>query len=998
MLRLHDIRKDYTAFDMTVHALNGISIDFRTHEFVSILGPSGCGKTTMLNIIGGLDKYTSGDLVISGVSTKQFRDADWDAYRNHSIGFVFQSYNLIPHQTVLSNVELALTLSGVSKTERRKRAVDALTRVGLGDQLKKKPNQMSGGQMQRVAIARALVNDPEILLADEPTGALDSETSVQIMELLKEISRDKLIIMVTHNPDLAERYSSRIIRLLDGKVIGDTDPYQADDTTPVPEQEKNINKKNKKPSMGFMTALSLSMNNLMTKRGRTLLTSFAGSIGIIGIALILSISTGVQAYIDRVQEDTLASYPITIEAESVDMTSLITTMMNHAEQETNEDDNGNDTVYDRVYTSPVLYDLINSISNVDTNVNNLRDFRTYIENNDAFDTVLSAVDYQYDVSLNIFTKNPEDEIILCDAQELIASIYNMPESTDDSAGGGMGGMMNNSAAFATMKIWQEMLPGRNGEIVNDLVKSQYNLVYGTWPTQYNEVILFVNDRNEVSDLTLYTLGLKTSDEIRDIMNAAATEETIDTSNLDSWSYEDICEKEYKLLLTSDLYAKNADGTFTDISATQTGLDFLYNSDKAVDIKIVGIAKKDPDAVSGMMQNGIGYPAALTDYVIEKSADIELIRAQLDSPETDAITGLPFQTQDGITLSDAEKASKIKEYFASLNTAEKAAIYTSIASKAPDQMLDSAAKQVTDSFDRSAFEAQMTQAYAAEMGTDDISSIQSYIEKMDDETLLSYAIESVKQQTAAQYAEQIQAQLGALPTEQVAAMLDNASYTEAEYAAFYDEYMPSAYSDSTYEDNLKKMGYVTLDNPDAIMLYAATFADKDTIADLISEYNHSVDEADAIQYTDYVALMMSSITMVIQAISYVLIAFVAISLVVSSIMIGIITYISVLERTKEIGILRAIGASKRDVSRVFNAETLIVGFGAGAIGILLTALMLLPINFIIHSLTGILILNAQLPTAAAIILVGISMFLTFIAGLIPSGVAAKKDPVIALRSE
>ncbi len=993
MLRLHEITKTYITGDTTVEALGGVSVDFREHEFVSILGQSGCGKTTLLNIIGGLDQYTTGDLVISGRSTKQFGDGDWDTYRNHSVGFVFQSYNLIPHQTVLANVELALTLSGVSKAERRRRATEALERVGLGDQLKKKPNQMSGGQMQRVAIARALVNDPEILLADEPTGALDSETSVQIMEILREISHDKLIIMVTHNPDLAEEYSSRIIRLLDGKIIGDTAPFNADEESSLAADVTAV-RRQKKPSMSFPTALSLSMNNLMTKRGRTLLTSFAGSIGIIGIALILSISTGVQAYIDRVQEDTLASYPIDIQAETVDMTSLVMSLMNTTAEEADDSADSEEIVYDRVYTSPVLYDLMNSMNNIETNKNNLSAFREHIESNPDFAEVLSAIEYNYAADINIFTENPEGEVILCDTQELIADVYAMGEEQT----AGMNTIIDgNASAFAGMQTWQEMLEGENGEIVSDLLKTQYDILYGAWPQNYDEVVLFVNDRNEVSDLTLYTLGLKTADEVREIMTASFNQEEIDTSSLDSWSYEEICAKEFKLLFTADLYTKNADGTFTDLSQSKNGLDILYDSDRALDIKVVGIARRNPDAVSGMMTNGIGYTAALTEHVITASAESELIRAQLADETVDAITGLPFRTDD-ITISDAEKAEKIKAHFASLPTSEKAAIYTAIASVPTDDILAGAEAQAEATFDRDTFVKMMTESYAAEMEMEDTTAIDAYVTKMTDEELLAFAKEAAREQAKAQYAAQVEAQLGAIPAEQLAAMLDTTPYTETQYASFFDTYMPATYSESTYEENLKKMGYVTLDSPTSIKLYAATFADKDAIADLITAYNDSVEEADRIQYTDYVALMMSSITAVINAISYVLIAFVAISLVVSSIMIGIITYISVLERTKEIGILRAIGASKRDISRVFNAETLIVGFGAGAIGILFTLLALIPINAIIHRLTGIMILNAQLPAAAAFILVGISMFLTFIAGLIPSGVAAKKDPVVALRSE
>ncbi|MBE6659693.1 MAG: ABC transporter ATP-binding protein/permease [Ruminococcaceae bacterium] len=996
MLRLKNIRKTYTVGDSSVQALDGVSIDFRPHEFVSILGPSGCGKTTMLNIIGGLDQYTSGDLVISGRSTKEFRDSDWDTYRNHSIGFVFQSYNLIPHQTVLSNVELALTLSGVSKAERRRRAIAALERVGLGDQLKKKPNQMSGGQMQRVAIARALVNDPEILLADEPTGALDSETSVQIMDILREISAEKLIIMVTHNPDLAKEYSSRIIRLLDGRIIGDTAPYNADEQAPTANTAAASVKRSKKPSMSFGTALSLSMNNLMTKRGRTILTSFAGSIGIIGIALILSISTGVQAYIDRVQEDTLSSYPITLQAETVDMTSLVTSLMNvtPAQNESDSDAGDPDADYDRVYTSPILYDLMNAVNNVDTNVNNLSAFREHLETNEAFDEVLSTVKYNYAVDMNIYTENPDGDIILCDTEKLIADVYAMPDEQQQ----GMSAMMNNSGAFASMNTWSEMLPGNDGALISDIFETQYDLVYGTWPQNYNEVVLFISSRNEVSDLTLYTLGLKTSEEVREIMEAAFYAEDIATDNLASWSYEEICQKEFRLLLTADQYQKNTDGTFHDLTSTQTGLDILFDSEKAIPLKIVGIARPDPDAVASMISDGIGYTTALTRHVIEASDDTELVKAQLENPDIDAISGLPFKTEEAENMPAAEKTERVKEYFASLPSAEKAALYTEIASTPTEEFLNDAASQYLASMDRASLEQMMISAYAEETGMTDTAAIEDYIAKMDDETLFAYAADGAKAQAAAQYAAGVQAQLGALPTDQLAAMLETTPFTEEQYVTFFETYLPAVWSESTYEDNLKKIGYITIDKPSSILLYASTFEDKDAIADLISAYNDSVAEEDKIEYTDYVALMMSSITTVINAISYVLIAFVAISLVVSSIMIGIITYISVLERTKEIGILRAIGASKRDISRVFNAETLIVGFGAGAIGIGVTLLLIIPINAIVHYLTDIMILNAYLPPVAAVILVGISMFLTFIAGLIPSGVAAKKDPVEALRSE
>ncbi len=991
LLSLKNIVKDYVTGGTTVQALKGVSIDFREHEFVSILGQSGCGKTTMLNIIGGLDQYTSGDLIISGKSTKEFKDADWDTYRNHSIGFVFQSYNLIPHQTVLSNVELALTLSGVSKNERRKRAVDALTRVGLGDQMHKKPNQMSGGQMQRVAIARALVNDPEILLADEPTGALDSETSVQIMDLLREISKDKLIIMVTHNPELAKTYSSRIIRLLDGKIIDDSAPYTADEAARNAERKETHKKK--KTSMSFLTALSLSKNNLMTKRGRTLLTSFAGSIGIIGIALILSISTGVQAYINRVQEDTLASYPITLQAESVDMTSLITTLMD--QNSANAAAAAHDT--DRVYTSPIMYDLMNSLNSVETNKNNLKAFNQYLESTPAFDDVLRAVKYSYAMDMNIYTKDPDDKVIKCDAQEMMMSLYNMPSDMMDSMGMQMG-QMSQMSSFASMDTWNELLEGDEGTLISDLLTNQYNIIYGSWPQAYNEVVLFVSENNEVSDLTLYTLGLKSTNEMQEILQAVMNQEQVNTENLESWSYEDICKKEFRLLLSSNLYQKNADNTYTDVSGTETGLSFLYESEQAIPIKIVGIARPSEEAVNTMVSPGIGYTAALTRHVIEAAAQTELVEAQLADPKTDAISGLPFPSEENANYPNDVKAQMIKAHFSTLTPAEKAVIYTEITATPDAAYLEQAAAQALTNLDRASLEQAMVSAYAQEMGVSDTASIEAYIQDMDDETIFAYGAEMAKQQAAAQYAAEVQAQLGALPTDQLAAMLDNTPYTEEQYAAFFDTYMPATVSDSTYEENLQKIGYVEKDNPSAIMLYASTFQDKDTIADLISTYNDNAAEADKMQYTDYVALIMSSITTIINAISYVLIAFVAISLIVSSIMIGIITYISVLERTKEIGILRAIGASKRDISRVFNAETLIVGFAAGAIGIGITLLILIPVNFIIHQLTGIMILNAQLPVAGGIILVLISMFLTFIAGLVPSGLAAKKDPVIALRTE
>ena len=987
MLKLKNITKEYKTGDSSVTALRGVNIEFRKSEFVAILGQSGCGKTTLLNIIGGLDQYTDGDLIIGGRSTKEFNDADWDTYRNHSVGFVFQSYNLIPHQTVLANVELALTLSGVPKQIRRRKAEEALRKVGLGDQLHKKPNQMSGGQMQRVAIARALVNDPEILLADEPTGALDSATSVQIMEILREISKDKLIIMVTHNPELAEKYATRTIRLFDGTVTDDSSPYQGEETKVLAKKEQKV----KKTSMSFLTALSLSMNNLMTKKARTFLTSFAGSIGIIGIALILSLSNGINLFINRVQEDTLSSYPILLQAESVDMTALVTSMMNA----TDPDSAQLSHELDAVYSNSVMANLLNSLNSTEVTKNNLKSFYAYYQaHRDSFDPYLSAVQCSYNLGLNIYTTDSDGKIIKSDITALMAELQK-------AMGGGESGSMSSSMmskSFSTYKVWEEMLPGKDGEPINDLLKQQYDVIYGSWPQAYNEIVLIVNDSNEVSDLVLFSLGLKTVEEMKDVMMAAMGQGKAD-SKVDSWSYEDICAREFRMVLSSDLYQKNADGTYTDLSATDTGLSYLYqNEERSVPLKVVGILRPNDNAVASMMSGSIGYTALLTDYVIKESEGKSILREQLEQKDTDVISGLPFKPEEEVNLTDAQKAEKVREYIASLSNAEKAALYTSVASRAPEDYLTQTVSQQLSALTREQLVAMMVQAYAESMGVSDTSEIEAYINGLTDEELLKYASDALRQEVSKQYAEAIREQLGKMTTDQLAAMLDAAEFTETEYAEIYDEFLPRSYSESTYEDNLALLGYVDREKPESISLYASTFENKDKISDLISEYNKTVSEEDQITYTDYVKLMMSSITTIINAISYVLIAFVAVSLVVSSIMIGIITYISVLERTKEIGILRAIGASKRDISRVFNAETLLIGFTAGVLGIGITLLLTIPVNLIIHHLTGLMILNASLPELGAVLLVAISMLLTFIAGLIPSGIAARKDPVVALRTE
>jgi len=1006
MLKLTNIVKVYQAGDTKVEALRGVSIEFRKNEFVSILGPSGCGKTTLLNIIGGLDRPSGGDLSVNGRPTRNFTDRDYDTYRNRSIGFVFQNYNLIPHQSVLANVELALALSGVSKSERRKRAIDALAKVGLADQIHKKPNQLSGGQMQRVAIARALVNDPEIILADEPTGALDSETSVSVLEILKEISKDRLIIMVTHNSELAEKYSTRIVRLLDGSIIDDTNPYYPENredrkTEPQEKKRRRVFKAKRKSSMPFFTALSLSFNNLLTKKARTFLTSFAGSIGIIGIALILALSNGIQSYIDSVQKDTLSSYPITIEAETVDITSLMTTLMGARNKEAQHD-------LDAVYSSSVAYDLIKTLNSNATTKNNLVAFKQFLESeNNGLEDHLSAVHYAYDLDLNIYTKDENGKIIKSDLEALMKSIMtgrgtssgNAPAAEGDAADTPYPpGFYNSSmySNFSTLKIWEEMLPGEGDAIVNDILFDQYDLLYGKWPEAYNELVLIVDKNNEISDLVLYALGLKSADEMRDLMIASAKREPIEVKQ-EKWSYEEICDMTFRLIPPWELYQFDSEGkVYRDISKSDTGLSILYEN--GIELKITGVVRQNPDAAAAMMTGAIGYTTALTDYLIDLSEDSQIIKAQLDDPDTDVITGLPFLNEDE-EIPDSEKAALITEYFASLPNAGKAAIFTEISSVPSDEYVAQAVEQYMASLDREYIETTMAQSFAEEMGVD-IEAVTEYISQMDDETLYATVRKMLEERVRAEYASSVQERLGSQTTDQLAASLDMAvaNYTEQELAALFDKYMPSTVSQSTYEDNLKTLGYVDRSSPSKIYLYASTFEDKDAISDRIAEYNESVGEEDRISYTDYVALLMSSITTIINAISYVLIAFVAISLVVSSIMIGIITYISVLERTKEIGLLRSIGASKKDISRVFNAETLVIGFVSGIIGIGLTLALTIPINSIIQRLTRISTLGAELPWAGGAMLIIISMALTFIAGLIPSRIAANKDPVVALRTE
>ena len=1007
MLELKNIKKDYPAGDGTVHALKGIDLQFRRSEFVSILGPSGCGKTTMLNIIGGLDQYTSGDLIINGKSTKNFKDSDWDAYRNHSIGFVFQSYNLIPHQTVLQNVELALTLSGVSKAERRKRAKEALERVGLGDQLKKKPSEMSGGQMQRVAIARAIVNNPDIILADEPTGALDTETSVQVMDILKEIASDRLVIMVTHNPELAEKYSTRIIRMLDGNIINDSAPL-------TKEEQKLLHgkgakaadnaKKSKKPSMSFATSFGLSLKNLFTKKGRTALTSFAGSIGIIGIALIFAVSQGMTTYIDTLQEDTLSSYPLMLESQHINMGSLMETFIGQAQS-------GSEHENDAVYQKSMVYDLVNSLNTMETDDNDLKSFKTYIEQERADEnsesglhTAVSGVQYTYDMDLLVYTKNVDGTIIQSDSQALMQDLLMEYFGTDLSSMMSMGdesGMNSRMESMSSMSptgtsviLWQEMLPGDNGKLISPVLEKQYEVIYGSWPTEYNEIVLVVDENNEIDDMTLYALGLKSKDDIDALASAAFNKTEIEVSE-QKWSYEEICDMEFRTIFSADCYTLDeSTGLYTDLHETQAGLKYLY--DNGTVLKVSGIIRPNEDAVSTMLSGTIGYTSELTEYVVENSRNSAAIQAQLEDPSTDIFTGLPFQENTG-NLSDEEKIDEFTHYIETLDEKGKAEAYVKIMSIPSDEELDAMVSQTMAAMTRADMEAALTQAMTAQMGMAE-SEVSSYISSMTDEEITEVFTQMVTEQTKAQYAAQVQAQLAGMDQSQLAAALDMAmpTFTNEQLAAYHDEVL--VFSESSYESNLRKLGYVDLDDPATINLYAATFEDKDVIEDAIAAYNETVDEFSKINYTDYVGLMMNSVTSIINAITYVLIAFVAVSLVVSSIMIGVITLISVQERTKEIGILRAIGASKRNVSSMFNAETVIIGFTSGTLGVLVTYLLCIPINAILHHLTGIGNLNAYLPVPVALILIGISVLLTLVAGIIPSRSAAKKDPVVALRTE
>ena len=1175
MLELKHIVKKYLSGDQEVVALNDVSLRFRESEFVSILGASGCGKTTMLNIVGGLDRYTSGDLTINGKSTKEFKDGDWDTYRNHSVGFVFQSYNLIPHQSVLSNVELALTLSGVSKSERRAKAVAALNKVGLGDQLHKRPNQMSGGQMQRVAIARALVNDPDILLADEPTGALDTQTSEQIMDLLKEVAENRLVVMVTHNPELAEAYSTRIIRLRDGQVVDDSLPVEEAEYQSLcaNQREKNrkreeelrslgrraVKKAKKKTSMSFATALSLSLNNLMTKKGRTILTSFAGSIGIIGIALILSLSNGVNLFIDSVQEETLTSYPISIAAQTSDYSAMMAAMVGSGgEGKENRDPS-------KIYVDDSISDMVQAMVSMDQN--NLSAFNKYFESRrDEFTNDILAVQYRYDMDLQIYNANSpygDKGLVQVSPSDILSDF-------SDEYGG-------LSMITDSISIFSEIMPGRNGEIINDSVYSQYDLVDGRWPTAANEIVLVVNKNNSVSNITLYMLGMLDPDEMSAMMASMMVGEDYEANTEGmEFSFQDFYDLDLFLAYNSDFYEKT-DKTY-DVSGTSLplwsdkrdgeGFEAGALRENGMDLKIVGVICPNEDAAATSISGSIGYTSHLTSAVLAKINESELVKQQIGYPTHDVFSGLRFEIEDANTLTDAQKIEKLEGYFGSLNAKEKGEAYLGIRTEVTEaemkeylakikEVINTPEKQKQFLIDLYGFNSKngslelgtsANEAVAAillatdmlsdealtQMGVTDLNNREQVLSAYKNlvpsfgtmfqldgipvtpednpkvyetyhgllttmyntEEKMSRAFDSMtemtfrsvyamvetqnltneaKAPTAPHFAAFLantdltvaekkqelqtyvltslftangitdpQSPLGQALTAYVYGSFDPATMTmvggmsdeelktqyyllrleadeafkedaigalfdayredmrtnhSAEYASLYANHMQK--SESTYDENLVAVGSsLSPDSLTAINIYPVDFEAKERLTQIITDYNNQPDlaEEDQISYTDMMAIMMSSVTIIINAITYVLVAFVSISLVVSSIMIGIITYISVLERTKEIGILRSIGASKKDISRVFNAETLIVGFCAGAIGILATVLLCFPINAIIQALSNMNNIRASLPLIAGIALILISMLLTFVAGLIPSRLASKKDPVEALRTE
>lgn len=1034
MLQIKDIYKEYRTGDLVQKALDHVSLNLRDNEFVAILGPSGSGKTTLLNIIGGLDQYDSGDLVINEISTKNYKDKDWDSYRNHTIGFVFQSYNLIPHQDILSNVELALTISGISKSERRQRAVEALEEVGLGEQIHKKPNQLSGGQMQRVAIARALVNNPDILLADEPTGALDSDTSVQVMDLLKEVAKDRLVVMVTHNPELAQAYATRIVELRDGKIRSDSDPLELKPTHWMEPEHKNMGKS----SMSFLTALSLSFNNLKTKKARTILTSFAGSIGIIGIALILSLSTGVNQYIQSIEEETLSEYPLQIQSTGFDLTS----MMGDAQQSGSDKEKENKETESKkaaqVHVSEMITNMFSKIGS-----NDLASLKQYFDSGDSkIDNYTNAVEYTYDVSPQIYSSNTKN----------IRQVH--PDNSFSSLGLGSSTSSNSlmSSMMSTNVFFQ--MPGKDS-----LYKDQYAVKAGRWPKKYNECVLVLTGNGNISDFMLYTLGLRDYDELDKMIEEFSKEETVKVPDdiSSSYSYDDILNTKFKIVNPSDCYQYDKQyNVYRDKTDDTNYMKKVL--DKSEDLTIVGIVQPSEDATATMMSSGIYYPASLTDHVIEEAQSSEIVKKQLDQPDVDVFTGKKFDDKKSSQLDMNSlftvDTDKLKQAFSidqsklgagagsldlsgiQIDTSSMPSIDTDALFEGMDLELDE--DQVTKLSDQltSGFESylkknnltdeeNMDTYFMAYLQTDDAQSLlqngmsgiiqssgladqfQQNLEKQMQSAMQQYA-QTISKSLQKQISSAMQQQMSSLANNfQNAIQIDASKFQDAIQMNMNEEelselMMSLMTSDtSTYENNLQKLGYADFDEPGGINIYPKDFENKEKVIEILDDYNarmEKTDEDKVISYTDYVGTLMSSVTDIINVISYVLIAFVAISLVVSSIMIGVITYISVLERKKEIGILRAIGASKHNISQVFNAETFIIGLLAGVLGIVITLLLLIPGNMLIHNIAGTTNVNAQLPVMGAVILITLSVILTLIGGLIPSRKAAKSDPVTALRSE
>ena len=1034
MLQIKDIYKEYRTGDLVQKALDHVSLNLRDNEFVAILGPSGSGKTTLLNIIGGLDQYDSGDLVINETSTQNYKDKDWDSYRNHTIGFVFQSYNLIPHQDILSNVELALTISGISKSERRQRAIDALTEVGLGDQIHKKPNQLSGGQMQRVAIARALVNNPEILLADEPTGALDSDTSVQVMDLLKEVAKDRLVVMVTHNPELAEAYATRIVELRDGKIRSDSNPLELKPTHWMEPEHKNMGKS----SMSFLTALSLSFNNLRTKKARTILTSFAGSIGIIGIALILSLSTGVNQYIQSIEEETLSEYPLQIQSTGFDLTS----MMADAQQGSNDEEKDNAQNESKkkaqIHVSEMITNMFSKIGS-----NDLASLKKYFDSGDSkIENYTNAVEYSYDVSPQIYSADTKT----------IRQIH--PDSSFSSLGLGSSTSSNSlmSSMMSTNVFYQ--MPSKDS-----LYKDQYDVRAGRWPKKYNECVLVLTGNGNISDFMLYTLGLRDYDELDKMIEQFSKEESVQVPDdiSSSYSYDDILHTKFKIVNPSDCYQYDKQyNVYRDKTDDTSYMKKVL--DKSEDLTIVGIVQPSEDATATMMSSGIYYPASLTDHVIKEAQSSEIVKKQLDQPDVDVFTGKKFDDKESSQLDMNSlftvDTDKMKEAFTidqsklgagagsldlsgiQIDTSSMPSIDTDALFEGMDLELDE--DQVTKLSDQltSGFESylqknnltdeeNMDTYFMAYLQTDEAQSyiqngmsgiiqssgladqFQQNLEKQMQSAMQQYA-QTISRSLQQQISSAMQQQMSSLANNfQDAIQIDASKFQEAIQMNMNEQelselMMSLMTSDTaTYENNLQQLGYADFDEPSGINIYPKDFENKEKVIEILDDYNarmEKTDEDKVISYTDYVGTLMSSVTDIINVISYVLIAFVAISLVVSSIMIGVITYISVLERKKEIGILRAIGASKHNISQVFNAETFIIGLLAGVLGIVITLILLIPGNMLIHNIAGTTDVNAQLPVMGAVTLIVLSVILTLIGGLIPSRKAAKSDPVTALRSE